>query len=364
MPVRTLIVDDSPTMQNLIAAVLTSDPQIEVVGKASSAMQAREMIKELDPDVITLDVEMPGMDGLEFLTRLMKLRPTPVVMISSWTREGADASIAALSVGAFACHPKPRMDNEAELREICETVKLAAHSRATIASRSGDQNTSAISETTKPTSNEAYTRRSTKKVVDISQIDLIAIGSSTGGVEALTKLLSNFPTDCPPVVVTQHMPKAFTSSFAQRLDRTCPPKVTELQGSSQLKTGHVFLAPGNIGHLHVSGTKILKASIVEGKPVTGHIPSVDVMFESISNIRSIRAVGILLTGMGSDGAKGMLKMKNAGAVTISQSEKSCLVYGMPAAAEKLGASQHVVDLDKISNAIFQNNAKVNQYVSA
>ena len=346
---RTIVVDDSPSMQALIAAVLQTDPEIEVVGTAENPEEARQLIKALNPDVITLDIEMPGMNGLEFLERLMRLRPMPVVMISSWTRKGADATIAALELGAFSCLPKPRMDDEAALRDMCENVKAAAAARHTISQR-GKAPSAAPARSSGPNVSP--------------RLDIVAVGASTGGVEALTELLSGFPEQCPPTVITQHMPEHFTKSFSQRLDRLCPPTVVEAEDMMPLQRGHVYLAPGGIGHLTVSDRADARCWIRRGEPVSGHMPSVDVMFESVAKVYGRRSAAALLTGMGSDGANGMLALKDTGAHTIAQDRDTSLVFGMPAAAARLGAANHVLPLSEIAAVLLAGPTEVRQSVCA
>lgn len=353
MSVRTIVVDDSPSMQKLISAVLGSDPEIQVVGTAANPEEARKMIKALDPDVITLDIEMPGMNGLDFLERLMRLRPMPVVMISSWTRKGADATIAALEIGAFSCLPKPRMDDEEALQAMCENVKAAAAAKALI-----KQNHGAPAAT--PQETPVPRTIGMKK----SGLDVIAIGASTGGVEALTEVLTGFPADCPPTVVTQHMPEHFTRSFADRLDRLCKPTVTEAADGMQIRPGHVYIAPGAVGHLTIAGRTERICRIVPGELRSGHRPSVDVMFESVAKAYGRKCAAALLTGMGSDGAEGLLAIKNAGAHTVAQDRATSLVYGMPAAAARLGAAKEILPLNQIADALFGTRMEVTQNVCA
>ena len=326
--VKVLIVDDSPTMRSLIRAALTRDGEIDVVGVAGDPLEAREAIKALSPDVITLDVEMPNMNGLDFLERLMRLRPMPVVMVSTLTHAGAEASVAALELGAVDCVGKP---TGAELREgfnhLAATVKAAA--RARVGSRSE------AAQTARP---ESFR----------SNGHLVAIGSSTGGVEALLRVLSGFPAHCPPTVITQHMPKTFTQTFADRLNRTCAPTVKEAYDGAPLAEGHVYLAPGGEAHLEVARGK---CRLVRSGPVNGHRPSVDVLFNSVAASAGASAVGLILTGMGQDGAAGLLAMRKAGAHTFGQDEASCVVYGMPKAAKAIGAVERELPLAKLSHAI-------------
>ena len=335
MTVRCLIVDDSPTMRALLTGLLRHDPEIEVIGSAASAQSAREMIKELNPDVITLDVEMPGMDGLEFLEKLMRLRPTPVVMCSTLTTKRAEATVRALELGAVDCYAKPS-GGLADLLatddgELASMVKAAARCRRRSFVR--DSTTSA------PRKNY----RAADKV--------IAIGASTGGVEALMTLLKQFPENCPPTVVVQHMPATFTTSFAARLDAHCAPKIIEAEPDAPLKQGHIYIAPGGLYHLMVRGAAMPHCSLIDAGTVSGHRPSVDVLFRSVAQTIGARAVGVILTGMGRDGAEGLLAMREAGARTVGQNEASCVVYGMPRVAHEIGAVEEVLSIDRIAGKV-------------
>lgn len=353
MSVRTIVVDDSPSMQKLIAAVLEGDPDITVVGTAANPEEARRMIKALDPDVITLDIEMPGMNGLDFLERLMRLRPMPVVMISSWTRKGADATIAALEIGAFSCLPKPRMDDEAALQAMCDNVKAAAAAKTMIRRRNGA-----------PATAHEATAHVEAPLNRARGIEMIALGASTGGVEALTEVLTGFPADCPPTVVTQHMPEHFTRSFAERLNRLCAPTVSEAEDGMPVRAGQVYIAPGAVGHLTVSGRAQPSCRITPGELRSGHRPSVNVMFESVARAYGAKSAAALLTGMGSDGAEGLLALRRVGANTIAQDRETSLVYGMPAAAARLGAATRILPLKEIAAALFGNRMEVEQNVCA
>lgn len=332
MAVRTLIVDDSPTMRALIAGMLSRDPDIEVVGAANGPHQAREMIKALDPDVITLDVEMPDMNGLDFLERVMRLRPMPVVMLSTLTQAGADTTIRALELGAVECCAKPAT-NCIDPR-IAESVKAAASSRRI---RVRDMAPAAPA-----------------PMADFKPIpgSLIAIGASTGGVEALIQVLSGFPANCPPTVICQHMPATFTTSFAARLDRLSKPTVTEARHGQPLVAGHVYLAPGGTHHMEVGGVDgQYRARLIPDDPVSGHRPSVDRLFHSVAKTVGAKAVGAILTGMGRDGADGLLAMRGKGCMTIGQDRDSCVVYGMPGVAQDIGAVTRQLTLTRIAPAL-------------
>jgi two-component system chemotaxis response regulator CheB len=317
-PIRVLIVDDSPTIRGLIRACLASDRQIEVVGEAGDPIEARAAIKALDPDVVTLDIEMPNMTGVEFLEKLMRLRPTPVVMVSTLTQRGADITLQALSLGAVECVGKPGEGRSLAAfgTELVAKVNIAARARVRIAEPA-------------PPPPERPNYRGDGAV--------IAIGSSTGGVEALITLLAAFPVNCPPTVITQHMPATFTRSFADRLDRRCRPHVQEAYDGAPLAAGQVYLAPGGVAHLEVTGRRALACRLVDAPPVNGHRPSVDRLFHSVARGAGAAAVGVILTGMGRDGADGLLAMRQAGAQTFGQDEASCVVYGMPRAAFEAGA---------------------------
>ena len=338
--VRTLIVDDSASMRAALNRILGADPEIEVVGLAPEPHAAREMIKELNPDVLTLDIEMPGMDGLSFLERIMRLRPMPVVMCSTLTARGAEATIEALRLGAVDCIAKPS-GSALEIAQVsahlCATVKAAARSSVRAAA------------TVSPTPSVS---------AGPSGDAVIAIGASTGGVEALFAVLSRLPVDCPPVLVVQHMPAAFTGSFAARLDRDCAVHVVEAVDGTPIARGTVHIAPGGERHMELagggeagtSGSSFGRIKLRRGDPVSGHRPSVDVLFHSVAALGA-SAVGAILTGMGADGAQGLLAMRDAGARTFGQSKDSCVVYGMPRAAYELGSVEREVGLSAMPEAI-------------
>ncbi|MGC3970551.1 MAG: protein-glutamate O-methylesterase CheB [Pirellulales bacterium] len=342
MTARVLVVDDSATMRGLISAVLNSDPDVDVIGQAGSAMEARAAIKELNPDVVTLDIEMPNMNGLEFLEKIMTLRPMPVIMVSSLTHRGADATLAALEIGAFDCVGKPRPGDARPFGDLAEKVKAAARSGGRPVLRSGG----AGAPVAPPPSVADY--RVGHKIV--------AIGSSTGGVEALIAVLQKFPANCPPTVITQHMPQTFTKSFAERLNRLCAPVVEEATDGARLEIGKIYLAPGGERHLQVANHAAPVCRLLEREPVNGHRPSVDVLFDSVAELAGRRAVGVILTGMGRDGAAGLLKMRHAGARTIGQNEKTCVVYGMPRVAYELGAVEQQLPLGSIGEEILKLTA--------
>jgi two-component system, chemotaxis family, protein-glutamate methylesterase/glutaminase len=330
MTVRVLVVDDSPTMRGLITATLQADPQIEVVGQAADPNEARQAIKMLAPDVVTLDIEMPNMDGLEFLEKIMRLRPTPVIMVSTLTQAGADVSLLALEIGAFDCVAKPSSYNQNSFESLAEKVKAAAKS----------QRRPRLVNVAPP---------STARFLPDGR--LIAIGSSTGGVEALLTILSKFPENCPPTIISQHMPPTFTKSFAERLNKLCAPAVSEAVDGATLKVGHVYLAPGS-AHLELAGLTAPRVRLNEGERVNGHRPSVDVMFNSLlRSVGASRTIGVILTGLGRDGAEGLLALRRAGAETIGQDEASSVVYGMPKVAFEIGAVAKQLPLERIADRL-------------
>ena len=326
--VRTLIVDDSSTMRSLIAAVLRRDPEIEVVGQACDPIEARAAIKALDPDVVTLDVEMPNMTGLEFLEKIMRLRPTPVVMVSAHTQGGAEATLEALALGAVDCVAKPADSDFARgFADLAEKVKAAAKAQV----RGPGARAGIV-----PRPQRGFSPNG----------KLVAIGASAGGVETLMSLLSRFPANCPPTVIAQHMPASFTKGFAERLNRVCAAEVSEAIDGSPLIAGHVYVAPGD-SHMEVSGRFPGRCVLRDGAYVSGPRPSVDVLLTSVAQASKARAVGVILTGMGRDGAEGLLAMREAGARTIAQDQETSVVYGMPRAAVELGAAEIQLPLDQI-----------------
>lgn len=335
---RVLVVDDSRTMRQLIIQILTQDPEIEIVGQAADPFEAREAIKALEPDVVTLDVEMPNMNGLEFLSKIMRLRPTPVIMISNLTARGTDATIQALEIGAFDCIAKPGPGDRDIFPDLAAKVKAAAAAQLHLVKPQREEHTQAPAART-----------------SIYEPDgrIVAIGASTGGVEALIAVLSKFPDNCPPTVITQHMPATFTKSFADRLDRVCAPHVAEATDGVTLMPGHIYLAPGTVTHLEVVMGRSLTCRLTRADLVNGHRPSVDVLFRSVTNAAKGKAVGVILTGMGRDGADGLLGLRNAGAATLGQDRATSLVYGMPRVAFEVGAVERQLPLEKIGGEILR-----------
>ncbi|HEY3797997.1 MAG TPA: chemotaxis response regulator protein-glutamate methylesterase [Caulobacteraceae bacterium] len=330
--IRAVVVDDSATMRSLIGATLRADPQIEVVGFAADPLQARVLIKELNPDVITLDVEMPNMNGLEFLERLMRLRPMPVVMVSTLTVRGAEATLAALERGAVDCVAKPGGVTDSSFERLADVVKAAAQARVR------DRQPA-------PAAAECAAFAPTN--------DIVAIGASTGGVEALMMLVQALPANCAPTVITQHMPATFTHSFAERMNRACAAEVREATDGAPLAPGRVYLAPGGENHLRIAGKGPFHCRVSPGDLVNGHRPSVDVLFASVAQVAHGRSVGAILTGMGRDGAKGLAEMRQAGARTLGQNDATSVVYGMPKAAFELGAVERQLPIEQIGPAIVQ-----------
>jgi two-component system chemotaxis response regulator CheB len=340
-PVRVLVVDDSATMRRLIVESLRQDPGIEVVGQAGDPLEARDTIKLLNPDVITLDVEMPKMNGLDFLEKIMRLRPTPVIMISNQTSVGTSTAIRALEIGAVDCVAKPSSQDRHAFDDLASKVKAAAHAHVHRYSPYNDP-----MKDFKAAAPVASAFKSNGK--------LIAIGSSTGGVEALIKVISQFPVDCPPTVITQHMPRFFTKSLAARMDRICAPRVSEAVEGAPLVAGQVYIAPAGDAHLEVAGKGMhLKCHLRESDAVNGHRPSVDVLFASVAKQVGPEAIGVILTGMGRDGATSLLAMREAGARTFGQDESTCVVYGMPKVAFEIGAVQKQVPLEKMGREILE-----------
>ncbi len=341
--IRVLIVDDSALVRQMLTDMLSGDPAIDVVGAAGDAHIAREKIKRLNPDVLTLDVEMPKMDGLTFLRNLMRLRPMPVVMVSSLAEHGADVTLDALALGAVDYLPKPRIDIAATLggyaEELIEKVKAAAQASVRTVDSWGALPAAAPARL----GPGAGSLRTSERIV--------AIGASTGGTEAIKQVLMGLPPDAPGVVIAQHIPKAFSTSFARRMDDCCRMTVYEAEDGQQVLPGHVYIAPGD-RHLRIErdGARYV-CKLDDGEPVNRHKPSVDVLFRSVARNAGRNAVGLLLTGMGKDGARGLLEMREAGSRTVAQDEATSVVWGMPGEAVSLGAVQHVIALQQIAAAV-------------
>ena len=346
---RVVVVDDSALVRSLLSAIINGERDMECVGAAADPLIAREMIRTLNPDVITLDVEMPRMDGIDFLGKLMRLRPTPVVMVSTLTERGADVTLRALELGAVDFVAKPKLgvaDGLARLADdITAKVRVAALAqmrRPAAAGASGD----AQANDKPPAAISAIGRLSTEKIV--------FIGASTGGTEATRELLVNLPADCPAVLITQHMPAGFTKSYAARLDGLCRLSVAEARDGERILPGHAYIAPGGTAHLSVerSGANYI-ARVVEGEPVNRHRPSVEVLFKSAARVAGPNALGIMLTGMGADGASAMKEMRDAGSYNLVQDEATCVVFGMPKEAIAAGAANEVLPLSQIAPRLIE-----------
>ena len=339
MAIKVLIVDDSALMRALLTEIISGAEDLEVVGAAPDPIAAREMIKALNPDVLTLDVEMPRMDGLEFLDRLMRLRPMPVIMISSFTAAGSEVTLRALELGAVDYLAKPQAGNLAVLQayadEIRDKIRAAAGARLKAAPRHAVAPAPTLAPAT-----SGFSPRLLGETV-------IGIGASTGGTEAIKDVLAALPAQMPPIVMVQHMPETFTPSFAKRLDSLSKLSVIEAQGGERLKPGTAYLAPG---HSHMRVRKVAggyQLDLSQDEPVNRHRPAADVLFHSLAEQLGRRAIGIILTGMGKDGAQGLLAMRQAGAWNIGQDQASCVVYGMPREAATVGALDEVAGLAQI-----------------
>ncbi len=346
MGIRVLIVDDSATARAIINEILKKCSFIDTIDTAPDAFVARNKIVQNRPDVICLDVEMPRMDGITFLKKLMKHIPIPVIMVSSLTQKGAQTTLDALEAGAIDFVAKPHSniyEGKSEIeKDLIEKVLMASKSKPIA-------NTNTKKQTTLSYNTHLTT---TQKIV--------AIGSSTGGTEAIKKILTSLPSNSPSIIIVQHMPESFTKQFANRLNQICKVEVKEAQNKDYLGVGQVFIAPGN-KHivLRRSGTSYY-LELGGGEKVSGHKPSADVLFNSVAKVAGKNAIGVILTGMGSDGAKGLLKLKQSGAITLGQDEKSCVVYGMPKVAYELGAVSKEVSINNMSQEILRSLEKIKE----
>lgn len=348
--IKVLIVDDSAVVRQTLAAILSTDPKIEVLDTAVDPFYAAKIMQNEVPDVITLDIEMPRMDGLTFLRKIMRQHPIPVVIISSLTTEGTLTALRALEYGAVEIITKPQLGTKQFIEEsrikLCDVVKAAAKARL-----SKKNIPPASLEVTPKLSADAILAKSyAHSMIKTTEI-VVAVGASTGGTEALATFLKAFPPDCPGIVIVQHMPEIFTKTFADRLNEECRINVKEAVNHDTILRGHALIAPGN-KHMLVkrSGAKYF-VEVIDGPLVNRHRPAVDVLFRSTAQYAGSNAVGIIMTGMGDDGARGMAEMKEAGAFTIAQDEKSCVVFGMPKEAIKRNAVDKILPLDQISGFV-------------
>lgn len=343
--IKVLICDDSAVVRSLLQEIIRADPIFEVVGAAADPHQAREMIKQLNPDVLTLDVAMPRMDGLEFLARLMRLRPMAVLMVSALTAKGSETARKARELGAVDFIAKPRAENARALLEYGGEIRDKI--RAAYRSRHGGLATVRSPE---PAAASPLDTRALNEHV-------VCVGASTGGTEAIREVLMRLPARCPPLLLVQHMPEMFTQSFARRLDGLCALNVKEAEHGEPVVAGSAYLAPGH-SHLKLmrrGGTFYCELS--SAPPFNRHRPSVDVLFHSAAEAAGRHALGVLLTGMGKDGAAGLLAMRDAGAWTVAQDEASCVVYGMPREAARIGAAVDVAALDRIPGRVLNQLAR-------
>lgn len=345
---KVLIVDDSAVVRQTIQQILEGDPELEVIGVASDPLVAAERIRKQVPDVITLDVEMPRMDGITFLRRLMAQRPIPVVICSTLVSDGSETLSQALEAGAVDIVLKPQLGVKEFFEETCttlrDTVKAAAQAKlASLRPRRVEKKLSA--DAVLPPPNTRAMARTTDRIV--------AIGASTGGTEALRVILEELPADCPPIVVVQHMPENFTAAFARRLDSLCAVTVREARDGDRMLRGHVLIAPGNKHTLLIRSGANYAVEVRDGPLVSRHRPSVDVLFRSVARMAGQNAIGVIMTGMGDDGARGLKEMREAGAQTLGQDEATCVVYGMPREAMKAGAVERELPLEKLCGAILR-----------
>lgn len=345
---RVIVVDDSALVRSLLGEIINRQPDMECIGAAADPLVAREMIRNLNPDVITLDVEMPRMDGIDFLSKLMRLRPMPVVMVSTLTERGAEVTMKALELGAIDFVAKPKIGVADGLRLLAEDItdKVRIASKAQIRKASP----------TPPAGSAASAARPAAPVASIGRLStekIIFIGASTGGTEATKEVLINLPPDSPAVMITQHMPPGFTKSYAARLDGLCKIRVAEARDGERVLPGHAYIAPGGF-HLSVerSGANYI-ARVQDGEPVNRHKPSVEVLFKSAARVVGPNALGIMLTGMGADGARAMKELRDAGSYNYVQDEASCVVFGMPREAINAGAAHEVLPLTQIAPSLIE-----------
>ena len=340
--IKVLVIDDSALIRGVMKEIINRENDMVCVGAAPDPLVAREMIKSLDPDMLTLDVEMPRMDGLDFLERLMRLRPMPVLMVSTLTELGADITFRSLELGAVDFIAKPKMDiargMEEYAAEITDKIRAVAQARV--------RKTSTAQDIQKKYSADAILPSVAGRFASTEK--LIVIGASTGGTEAIKEVLVKLPADSPGILITQHMPENFTKSFADRLNGLCKISVKEAEHNERILPGHAYIAPGHSHLLLARSGANYMTRLDQGSPVNRHRPSVDVLLRSVANIAGANAIGIILTGMGKDGTQGLLEMKQTGAFTIAQDEESCVVFGMPKEAIAAGGVCEVLPLQNIA----------------
>jgi two-component system chemotaxis response regulator CheB len=343
--IKVLVIDDSALIRALLKALIDREADMRCVGAAADPYAARELIKQLEPDVLTLDVEMPRMDGITFLDHLMRLRPMPVLMVSTLTEKGSEAALRALEFGAIDFVAKPKVDISTGMldsaQEIVEKIRMAA--RAKVFQRQHSPKPAQ-----KPLKGASY--KSTEKI--------IAIGASTGGTEAIREVLERMPADVPGIVITQHMPPGFTKTFAARLDSLCALRVKEGEDGERVLPGHAYIAPGALHMAIAKSGANYKIALSDAEPVNRHRPSVEVLFKSVAAHAGPNALGAMLTGMGKDGAHAMLEMRQAGAWTVCQDEASCVVFGMPKEAIALGAAAEVLPVNRIGARLVEESARM------
>lgn len=348
--IKVLIVDDSAVVRQTLTSIINSDPALEVVGTASDPFVAADKIRQEVPDVITLDIEMPRMDGLTFLHKIMSQHPIPIIIISSLAESGSDSALKALEFGAVDIIQKPKLGTKQFIEEsrvtICDTIKAAAKAKLRLVP------TKMIAPSPKLTADAVISKVKSKAMIQTTE-KVIVVGASTGGTEALKVFLEAFPMDAPGIVIVQHMPEKFTAAFANRLDQTCKITVKEAEDNDTVIRGRALIAPGNRHMLLKRSGARYYVEIKDGPLVSRHRPSVDVLFRSAAQYAGKNAVGVILTGMGDDGARGMLEMKEAGAYNIAQDEESCVVFGMPKEAIKRGGVDKVLPLEKIAAEVLR-----------
>ena len=348
---KVLVIDDSALIRRLLTEIINDQPDMQAVGAASDPIIAKDMIKELKPDVLTLDIEMPKMDGLTFLEKLMRLHPMPVLMVSTMTERGADVTLRALELGAVDFVTKPKLDIVKGLEDYAQ--QLADKIRATACAKVKKL---VLPDISPKLSVDAVLPYLSNSIASTQK--LIIIGASTGGTEAIKELLIQLPPDCPGILIVQHMPEAFTKSFAERLNKICKINVKEAEGNERVLSGHAYIAPGH-SHLLLnrSGADYV-TELSQAPPVNRHRPSVDVLFRSAANYAGKNAIGVILTGMGKDGAIGMLEMRKTGAYTFAQDEASCVVFGMPKEAIAMGGVDEVLPVKQMASRVITHLNKI------